>query len=271
MRRARPDLIVTGFRQRAAAVVAEDYALPCATVCLRRGALRGMRLDGNARHLVRLASSARFDDTPIDSRVAVSGFLFHDSHPQAPGRGPSDALLRFLGAEPFIALLPGSTPVTQATQYVRHHLDAAEALGLRLVVQRTAALEGADVDAPHAFLADTLPHDWLLARVAAVISPGRIGVVARALRAGCPILAEPRTRDDHDHARRLLALGVGAALDPHGPDATSVRRMLTERLLLPPVRERCAALAAGITMEDGSETAVDIIERRARGHYPPGN
>jgi hypothetical protein len=84
-------------------------------------------------------------------------------------------------------------------------------------------------------------------------------------------VAEPRTRDDHDHARRLLALGVGAALDPHLLDATSVRRMLAERLLLPQVRERCAALAAGIAAEDGTQTAVHCIERWARGHYPPGN
>ena len=137
-------------------------------------------------------------------------------------------------------------------------------MGRRIVVQRGWAGLGPELlptACDHVFFADALPHDWLLARAAAVICPGRIGVVAGALRAGCPILVEPRTRDGFNHARRLRTLGVGVALDSSALSQVGIRRILEEKLLLPAVRERAARLAALIAAEAGVTAAVAAIER----------
>ena len=267
-REFRPDVLIAGAGQRAARFVSEDQRIPWVSLCTHRALFRAIKLrhETHAPRVI-LACSPVFDDTPIDEQIVVTGFVYYDSAAQPGWSKPSPALEQFVAeghSDGFLLLLPGSLPHAHRAEFLRHHVEAAREMGRRIVVQRGWAGLGPELlptACDHVFFADALPHDWLLARAAAVICPGRIGVVAGALRAGCPILVEPRTRDGFNHARRLRTLGVGVALDSSALSQVGIRRILEEKLLLPAVRERAARLAALIAAEAGVTAAVAAIER----------
>ncbi|NJD18039.1 MAG: hypothetical protein FIA95_01955 [Gemmatimonadetes bacterium] len=164
-----------------------------------------------------------------------------------------------------LVLLPGSTPIPEPEVFLRAHVEAAAALSRRLVVQRGwAGLCAEMVDGsppPHVHFSDALPYGWLLGRAAAAILTGRPGALARAVRAGCPVLVEPRGRDAFNNGRRVLELGVGRVLDPRSATTASVRRMLAERVMTPSVRRRCTALRRRLAgAPDGASQACDALE-----------
>jgi UDP:flavonoid glycosyltransferase YjiC (YdhE family) len=168
-----------------------------------------------------------------------------------------------------LALLPGSIPVADPRHVVAVHAEAAGLLGRRLVVQEGwAGLVRehlpASVDPVRVHFARTLPHDWLLERSAAVITHGTMGIISKALRTACPMLVEPYGRDLFFNARRIKALGLGTALNPHTLTAEGVSRALQERVLTEEVRRRAVKVAAEVRAEDGVARACDLIEELLR-------
>jgi UDP:flavonoid glycosyltransferase YjiC (YdhE family) len=164
-----------------------------------------------------------------------------------------------------LALLPGSIPVADPRHVVAVHAEAAGLLGRRLVVQEGWARLGqehlpAALDPARVHFARALPHDWLLERSAAVITHGTMGIVSKALRAACPILVEPYGRDLFFTARRVKALGLGTAMNPHQLTAEGVARALETRVLTAEVRHRAEALAAQVRAEDGVGRACCLVE-----------
>ena len=117
----------------------------------------------------------------------------------------------------------------------------------------------------HVFFGDVLPHDWLLARAAALVFPGRPGCLARALRAGCPLLAEPRAADDFFNARQILTLGLGSAMHPHMLTEEGLSQILAERVLTEDVLERCRELSTIVAGEDGASAACARIDTFLQG------
>jgi sterol 3beta-glucosyltransferase len=145
------------------------------------------------------------------------------------------------------------------------HAGAAALLGRRLVVQEGWARLAredlpASIDPARVHFARALPHDWLLERSAAVITHGTMGIVSKALRAACPVLVEPYGRDLFFNARRVKALGLGTAMNPHKLTAEGVARALETKVLTAEVRQRAEALAAEVRAEDGAACACDLIE-----------
>jgi hypothetical protein len=110
------------------------------------------------------------------------------------------------------------------------------------------------------FFADFLPQDWLFARAACSIQHGGVGTIARALRAGCPILVEPFGNDQLYNASRVSLLGAGAAVQPFATTAESLARVLSGKVLSVSARERAAALGARIGAERGLDHACNLIE-----------
>jgi len=92
--------------------------------------------------------------------------------------------------------------------------------------------------------ADFLPQDWLFARAACSIQHGGIGTIARALRAGCPILVEPFGNDQLYNASRVSLLGPAPRSSPSRPRRTASRGCSRRRSCpRPPAngpRGRCA-------------------------------
>ena len=138
--------------------------------------------------------------------------------------------------------------------------------------QRGVLIRGSrhDVDAPlprHLFAVDSIDHDWLFARSAAVVHHAAVGTTAAAVRAGIPSVALPQMTDQFLWARRLHELGVGPR--------PIRRRELTTEGLAQAIRiatsddgmgRRAAALGEHIRGEDGVARAVEAFEHRVAPH-----
>jgi sterol 3beta-glucosyltransferase len=112
------------------------------------------------------------------------------------------------------------------------------------------------------FRLDSVPHDWLFPRVAAVVHHGGAGTTAAGLRAGIPSVVVPFALDQPFWGRRVHALGVGPQPIPR--KKLSVARLANAiRIAVEhePLRQRAAALGERIRAEDGVGQAVAIIER----------
>jgi sterol 3beta-glucosyltransferase len=114
---------------------------------------------------------------------------------------------------------------------------------------------------------EAAPHEWLFARMAAVIHHGGAGTTAAGLRAGVPSIIVPHFSDQPFWGERVRALGVGPRPIP--------RRLLSAKRLAAAIRKavfdesmrvRAARLGEELRTEDGVARAVGIIQ----GHLGRG-
>ena len=63
---------------------------------------------------------------------------------------------------------------------------------------------------------DSVPHEWLFARVCAAVHHGGAGVTGAALRAGLPSVVVPVFADQPFWGKRVAQLGAGPAPIPAG-------------------------------------------------------
>jgi UDP:flavonoid glycosyltransferase YjiC (YdhE family) len=113
---------------------------------------------------------------------------------------------------------------------------------------------------------DFLPFRWLLRRAAALVHHGGIGSTSQALAAGIPQLIMPLAFDQFDNAARAARLGVGTAIVPRRFTGPAVAQILDAMLADAGLRERCAALAARLTNEDGLLQTADAVEQAWLAH-----
>jgi sterol 3beta-glucosyltransferase len=163
----------------------------------------------------------------------------------------------------------GSVPVRDRHRLVDVAAEALSATGSRGV------LAGSGFDklrlSPSIFTLGHVPHDWLFARVSAVVHHGGAGTTGAGLRAGVPNIIVPFTADHSFWGERVRALGVG-------PEPTPAKRITVENLKAslelalhdPGMRERAGALGREIRSEDGVSRAVTRIEALGDGVSLPG-
>lgn len=113
---------------------------------------------------------------------------------------------------------------------------------------------------PNVYGLESAPHDWLFARMSAVVHHGGAGTTAAALRAGVPSLVVPFLGDQPFWGQRVHALGVGPAPLPRAKLTPSrlaaAFAMMEDRSM----RDRASDLGARIRAEDGIGNAVRILE-----------
>ena len=139
---------------------------------------------------------------------------------------------------------------------------ALKRTGLRAVLARGWGALGEVANSDQLFFADSIPHDWLFSRVAAVVHHGGAGTTAAGLRAGIPSLLVPFFGDQFFWGRRVLEHGVGARAIPRqaltsGRLADALETIVHDGA----IRERAAELGKEIRAEDGVCRAVNIAER----------
>jgi len=185
----------------------------------------------------------------------------------ADGWRPDPDLEAFLAAGPppvYIGF--GSMGTDDPAATARLVLDANVAAGVRAIVRRGwARLLAADPPASVHFV-ESVPHAWLLPRVAAAVHHGGAGTTAASLRAGVPTVIVPFHGDQFFWARRVQELGAG-------PAPITRRRLTVERLAAalvaatsdPALRGRAAALGERIRAEDGIGDAMRWIEHTVTG------
>lgn len=215
--------------------------------------------------LVLLVGSRHFSQPTLEAcpQLRMTGYWF-----EAPPSAwqPAAELRDFLRQSPPPLLLThGSMPADDPAHLLAVHAQAAARLDRRLLVQSGwAGLEQGDWDRRAVLVIGEAPHAWLFPQVAAVIHHGGMGTTAECLRWARPMLLEPLGNDQFFNARRVLALGVGAAMHPHKLTANGLTRILAEKVLIPDVEQRARAVAEQLRAEDGLTVACDLIEAELR-------
>jgi UDP:flavonoid glycosyltransferase YjiC (YdhE family) len=200
----------------------------------------------------------------------VTGYWFL---PAPPRWSPPPALEAFLARPgPVVSVGFGSMGSEDAEAVTALVLDAVRSAGVRAVLLAGWGGLASLPDAEDVLHVESLPHDWLFPRVAAVAHHGGAGTTGAALRAGVPAVVVPFTADQPFWGSRVAALGVGPTPIPR-------KRLTRERLADAlgravadqALRERAAALGARIRAEDGIAGAVEHFERLASAPGPgPG-
>jgi UDP:flavonoid glycosyltransferase YjiC (YdhE family) len=206
-----------------------------------------------------IASSRFFSEPrgPFAEGAVQTGFWFVEE-----SFTPEGELRRFVeDGPPPLVLAFSSLPLTDPSAVLDPHVRAAAILGHRLVVQRGwAQFDAPDLDPSMVRVVDYVPHDWLLPRAAALIAHGGIGTVARAIRAGCPILVEPYGNDQFFNAWRVMDLGIGWGIRPPDLNTDRLVAVLRERVLNIETRDRMRTLSGQIAEEGGLDMAVIHLE-----------
>lgn len=197
-------------------------------------------------------------DWPVEHHV--TGYWFLDA---PPNWEPPQELLDFLEAGPppvYIGF--GSMTHRSPEESTELTLEA-----LRLSGQRGVLLHGwggmAKMELPDSvIMVESIPHQWLFPRMAAVVHHGGAGTTSAGLRSGVPSIIVPHFADQPYWGERVAALGVGPrprarARLTAGKLADSIDQALNNQT----IRERAAKLGAALRAEDGVGNAVRVIER----------
>jgi UDP:flavonoid glycosyltransferase YjiC (YdhE family) len=107
--------------------------------------------------------------------------------------------------------------------------------------------------------ARSVPHDAVLPAADLLVTHGGHGTVMAGLRYGVPMLCLPPIADQPFNARKVEALGLGAALDP-AASAQEIRAAISQLLADGPLRERARAFSARVAAEPGVVKAVELLE-----------
>ncbi|MFD0901569.1 glycosyltransferase [Actinomadura sediminis] len=167
-----------------------------------------------------------------------------------------DDLEAFLGAgAPPVFVGFGSLPAP--ADAARTAIGAIRAHGRRVVVGRGWAGLAAIDDRDDCLTVGEVNQQALFGRVAAVVHHGGAGTTTAAARAGAPQVVVPQIGDQPYWARRVDALGIGAAHDGPVPDSASLSAALG-KALDPGTRARAEAVA-GTVRADGAETAAKLL------------
>jgi UDP:flavonoid glycosyltransferase YjiC (YdhE family) len=109
---------------------------------------------------------------------------------------------------------------------------------------------------------DSVPHDWLFPRTAAVVHHAGAGTTGAGLRAGVPTVTVPFFADQPFWAQRVVELGAG-------PSPVPIRQLSARRLAAAigvavrdeGVRARAARVGERIRAEHGVARAVEAVEQ----------
>jgi UDP:flavonoid glycosyltransferase YjiC (YdhE family) len=194
-----------------------------------------------------------------DSHTHVTGYWFLDSPDDWT---PPPSLLAFLQeGPPPVYVGFGSMSSRQPEETADLVLCALAETGQRAIMLTGWAGMRKEKVPNSIYMLDTIPHDWLFPRVAAVVHHGGVGTTAAGLRAGVPSLLVPFFGDQPFWGERVRALGVGPAAIPRR-DLTAERlaRAIQEAVGDEALRRRAAEIGALIRAENGVGRAVAIIE-----------
>lgn len=197
--------------------------------------------------------------------LVQTGFWLHAppawAHMMAPAE--LDALWKS-GQRPLV-LAFSSQPMDDPKRLLDIHLEAARLLDTPILVQSGWAKLESDLlnslrREGRAFLIPEGPQEEMFSHASAVITHGGIGTVARALSCGAPLLVEPHGNDQFYNARQVVALGAGAAMNPHRLEPATVAEVLASKVMTPACRERSRQIGTGLTSEVAVRAACETLE-----------
>ncbi len=180
--------------------------------------------------------------------------------PIGPGlwEPPSEAPAWLAEVDRPLVLVTCSTEFQDDGRLVACALDALADEDV-FVVATTAAVDPAGFSAPdNARVERFVPHGPLLARAAAVVCHGGMGITQKALAAGVPVVVVPFGRDQLEVARHVEVAGAGVRLDPKRLTTARLRDAVTAARGKSAGAER---VAAAFRTAGGAPKGADALER----------
>jgi sterol 3beta-glucosyltransferase len=200
-----------------------------------------------------------------NEHVHVTGYWFLD---HASDWQPPADLVDFLGSGPPLIYIGFGSLLSRGSEKAsRIVLDALKQSGQRGVMATGwGGLSQSDLP-DEVFSVESVPHDWLFPRMAAVVHHGGAGTTGAGLRAGVPSIVIPFSKDQPFWARRVKALGAG-------PDPIPRKRLTASRLahamrvavMDESIRKRAAVLGQTIRAEDGVGNAIRVFSQTVGDH-----
>jgi len=190
----------------------------------------------------------------------VTGYWFLDK----PDWIPSQKLLDFLHAGPPPVYIGFGSMSEREPKLLSELLIRA----LRLAGQRGILLSGW-AELPEENLTDdvcvidSVPHNWLFPKMAAVVHHGGAGTTGAAFRAGVPNIVVPFFGDQNFWAGHVFRLGTGPKpilrknLTAENL-SEAIKRAVSDGL----IQKRARAIGETIRKEDGVAKAIEILETR---------
>jgi len=198
-----------------------------------------------------------WEKTDLCDAVQTGAWILPDKRPL-----PAD-LEAFLetGAPPvYVGFGSIAIPTTKIAALAA--IEAARALGFRVVLARGWANNARIDDEDDCFLVGEVNQQALFRRVAAVVHHGGAGTTTTAARAGAPQVIVPQIVDQPCWAGRVAGLGIGAAHD--GPSPTFESLSASLRTALAPERRARATSVAATMRSDGATVAARLLLERPR-------
>ncbi len=179
---------------------------------------------------------------PITSNVGP----ITDPNPSPPLSNRMTELLAEPG-KPWVLLSLGTTLQDQAAALPRI-LEAVAQLPIRVLLTLGDVLQPSAINSPpNVTVCGFIPHDLLMSHMAAVVSHGGLSTVTAALAAGVPHVCIAQGRDQPDNAKRVVASGVGRAVDKNAPPseiAAAIEGVLTDPSMLDKTNHFANVIAA---------------------------
>lgn len=196
--------------------------------------------------------------------IRLTGYWFLDT----PSFTPPPALQTFLESGPppvYVGFgsMPSRDP-QQAAALVVQALTLAGQRGIILTGQGAMGCGMAQQDNNESvYFVNSIPHDWLLPQVAAVVHHGGAGTTAAGIRAGVPGVLVPILGDQLFWGQRVADLGVGVRPIPRKKlTAERLAAAIHQAVTDPVMRQRAVTLGGKIRAEDGVGQAVSIIRQQ---------
>ncbi|WP_435009491.1 glycosyltransferase [Tundrisphaera lichenicola] len=175
---------------------------------------------------------------------------------------PPDRLLRFLQAGPAPVYVGfGSMTGSDPEAGTRLVVEALERAGCRGVLASGWGGLSLD-DLPDSILGiESIPHDWLFPRMAAVVHHGGAGTTFAGLQAGRPTVVCPHFADQPFWGRVVSRRGVGPSPIPrHSLSAERLAEAIQIATTDHRIRQDAESLRHSLCEEDGVGNAVRFIE-----------
>jgi vancomycin aglycone glucosyltransferase len=205
-----------------------------------------------------------WEKTDLCDAVQTGAWILPDERPL-----PAD-LEAFLdaGAPPvYVGFGSIAIPTTKIAALAA--IEAARALGRRVVLARGWADNTPIDDRDDCFLVGEVNQQALFRRVAAVVHHGGAGTTTTAARAGPPQVIVPQVADQPYWAARVAGLGIGVAHDGPSPTFESLSAAL-KTALTSETRARATAVAATIRA-DGATVAAKLLLDAISRKRPPAS
>ncbi|PYI00855.1 UDP-Glycosyltransferase/glycogen phosphorylase [Aspergillus sclerotiicarbonarius CBS 121057] len=196
--------------------------------------------------------------------IEISGYVFEDEpEPYKPAKD----LQNFLesGPSPIYFILQGDR-MERPGLLAKAIQDAVLKQGFRAILSRGCRDIGPILDNPNVFLAEHIPHEWLLPRVCVVVHHGNAYDTALVLRHGKPSVVLPYSGEQLSRGIAISKIGAAAAPLMDNMLSSDSLSQAVAFCLRPDIQQSTRAARNRVVEESGLDTTIQSFYRWLPSH-----